>query len=379
MTFPWPAFLRRALWLRRARRALERGDRESCLELLREPSLALSARAEEMRLVVLEQWCREARRLAAAGKSGDVDGIVARLSVEDPTRASEMRRELGIATNGAVGARIGGILARVRASAGGASSRASSLPAQARSAATIAGMIASDPSGAPAGGDLVRFHIAVDDGGEFYVAGGPSLILGHLRSAEASLPFLADVENRHVRFTSSESFHGGMRWHIERLSARAVQVNGETLGDAPRMLADGDEVVLARNLALRFRQPDDTSGSALLELSQGAECQGVRRVVLLASGAAGRVRIGSKRNRHIPVADLEHEVTLEWSGGELRVSCAGGVRLSSGASGASSLAIPCPPVAASSFVVGARSNARPPFAIHVRPTEPPPSTAGHRS
>jgi len=146
-------------------------------------------------------------------------------------------------------------------------------------------------------------------------------------------------------------------------------------------LRDGDEVVLARNLALRYRQPDDSSGSALLELAAGAECQGVRRVVLLAPGEAGRVRIGSKRNRHIPVPDLAHEVLLVWSNDTLSVNCAGGVRLvgaAAASAGVPSLSIPCPPLSSSSFIVGAREKAGPPFAIHVRPPEPPPSSGAQR-
>jgi hypothetical protein len=120
----------------------------------------------------------------------------------------------------------------------------------------------------------------------------------------------------------------------------------------------------------------------VLDLSAGAECQGVRRIVLLAPGGAGRVRIGSKKSRHIPVADLAHEIALEWGPGQLSLSCAGGVRLSGGAldpSLAASISIPCPPRLALSFVLGARARAHPPFGIHIRPPEPPPSTGAHRS
>jgi hypothetical protein len=213
------------------------------------------------------------------------------------------------------------------------------------------------------------------------VVGGEALVLGHLRSHAASLPFLADVENQHVRFTCGESFHSGIEWRLERLAAREVRVNGKVLGETPQLLSDGDEVILAPNLGIRFRQPDPTSGSALLDLSAGAECQGARRIVLLARGRAGRLRIGSKTNRHVPVPDLAHEVELEWRARELDVRCAGGVRMSGGAidPAVRTISIPCPPELACSFVLGARPNARPPFGIHLRPTEPPPSSGAHRS
>lgn len=389
MSFPWPPFLSRALLLRRARLALESGDWGRCLDLVRDPSLALSERAEQLRRVALEQSCREARRLSALGETAGADGIVARLSVEDPHRASEVRRELGLPLARPRGERMGDILAQVRASIAVDPVRVSSA-IQAGSGrtgiaplrATIPSVVA-PPSHAPESDpEVVRFHVAVDDGGEFFVVGGAELILGHLRSEAASLPFLADVENRHVRFMCSESFHAGIQWRLERLAARNVRINGETLGEKAELLSDGDEVVLAQNLRLRFRQPDSTSGSAVLDLSAGAECQGVRRIVLLARGEAGRVRIGSKTNRHIPVPNLAHEIELEWVKDELRVRCAGGVRAAGGPldpSGATSISIPCPPRAPYSLVLGARTNARPPFGIHLRPTEPPPSSGAHRS
>src|SRR5213075_3059089 len=110
----------------------------------------------------------------------------------------------------------------------------------------------------------------------------------------------------------------GVEWRLERRAAREVRVNGTEIGDSPLILRDGDELVLAPNLALRFRQPDATSGSALLDLFAGAECQGARRILLLARGPSGRVRIGSKTNRHVPVPDLAHDVEIEWLRGELR-------------------------------------------------------------
>jgi hypothetical protein len=230
----------------------------------------------------------------------------------------------------------------------------------------------------------VRFHIAVDDGGEFLAVGGASLTLGHLRSS-ASLPFLADVEREHVRFTCNESFHSGVEWKIERLAARDARINGAPLGGEPHLLSDGDELALAPNLSLRFRQPDAASGSALLDLFAGAECQGARRVLLFARGSSGRVRIGSKSNRHVSVPDLAHEVEIEWLRGELRLSCAGGIRLAGAplvagdAQPMTSISIACPLQVACSVVMGARDRARPPFGIHLRPAEAPPASGAPRT
>ena len=397
MTFPWPSFARRVLLLHRARRALERGECARCFELLSDPCLALSPRAQSMRAATLELACREARRLASEGAVAQVEELVACLAAEDPERASATRRELGLPKSSA--SRMKGILARLRAapSAGFADSvnRVAGFAASANRdlgfahstsavgvshpRARIDPVAPTDARERDAQAEHVRFHLAVDDGGEFLVAGGRSLVLGHLRSPAASLAFLADVEASHVRFAYSESFHGGTHWTIERLDAREVTIDGERLGDGPRVLHDGDSLQLAPNLALEFRQPDAASGSALLDLAANAECQGARRIVLLAPGAAGRVRIGPKKSRHVPVADVANEIVIEWLDLDLRVSCAGGVRLAGSPSASGpSLALPCPPLAAYQLVLGARADRRPPFGIHIRPAELPPFSGASR-
>jgi hypothetical protein len=378
MTFPWPSFARRALLLHRARRALERGDCARCFDALSDPCLALSSRARELRAAALELACREARRLASEGAVACVEELVERLSAEDPARASATRRELGLPARSA--SRMRGILDRLRAAPGVGFARAPAIGVLAPRA-RIEPVAAIDARAGAAQPECVRFHLAVDDGGEFLVAGGRSLVLGHLRSSAANLPFLADVEASHVRFAYSESFHSGTHWTIERLDAREVSIDGRPLETGPRVLHDGERVQLAPNLALLFRQPDATSGSALLDLAANAECQGARRIVLLAPGAAGRVRIGSKRNRHVPVADLAHEIVIEWLERELRVSCAGGVRLAGApreGADASSLALPWPPTAGYQIVLGARADRRPPFGIHIRPAESPPFAGASR-
>ena len=64
----------------------------------------------------------------------------------------------------------------------------------------------------------------------------------------------------------------------------------------------------------------------MLELEHGAEAEGARRVLLLAPGAEGRARIGSGATRHVPVPDLEHDVTLLLEDRGVTLSCSGGVR-----------------------------------------------------
>src|SRR5262245_50155769 len=186
----------------------------------------------------------------------------------------------------------------------------------------------------------VRFHLAIDDGGELFVVAGPRVVIGHLRSRSADLPFLADIELEHAILTLADSFHGGPTWWIRR---------GE---EVPVPLADGELVELAANLAFVFHAPDPSSSSAVLDLRAGAECEGARRVLLLAPGAAGRVRIGRAPARHVQIADLVQDVTLELEGANLRIGGA---------------TIPCPPAQLVALPVPARGPGKPPLGLTLWP------------
>ncbi|MBK7643754.1 MAG: FHA domain-containing protein [Planctomycetes bacterium] len=215
------------------------------------------------------------------------------------------------------------------------------------------------------------FHLAVDDGGEFLVFAGESLVLGHLRSNGADLRFLADVESEHARLERHESFHGGVEWRVEPLGSASVRVNGVALSGA-RALVHGDRLQLGRNLGLAFRALDSASSSAFLELEGQAECEGARHVLLFSQGPSGRVRIGSKRHRPIPVPELEREVVLELAQAQLLLRCSGGLacgalRVSAGPQASLALELP---IRSSLFVeTGARAVGRAPFTLALRPSE----------
>jgi len=214
------------------------------------------------------------------------------------------------------------------------------------------------------------FLLAVDDGGEYFVASGDSLVIGHLSSPSADLPFLADVEALHARLAIGESFHSGPRWTLAGLAQAKILVAGRFLGAEPELLSDGDLVHLAPNLSFRFRAPDPSSSAAVLDLLSGADCKGARHVLLFPPGPGGRVRIGPRRDRHIAVADLLREVSLEIGDSALVVRCAGGVRVQGGVSSPGpdpALSLPCPPARSISVSVGARAPDRPPFGITVWP------------
>lgn len=389
MPFALPPFLRRMLALRRARRAVLAGDSGGALEILRDPALSLSDSARDLRERALENLCRAAGRALGEGDLEAARRALGVVSREDPARALEWDRRVLVDGHAPAADRssvtekpLVRLLSEMRAhrlaapssSRAGETERAFALVPSHNGPAANVPRAPEPMSSARALETLpVRFHFEVDDGGEFLAVSSDRIVLGHLRSA-ADLRFLADVEAEHVRLVRCESFHAGPSWQVERALARDVRINGRALEGASIGLFDGDEVHLARNLSFRFRQPEASSHSAVLELLGGAECEGALKVLLLAPGEAGVVRIGSKRNRHIPVADLEHEVSLKLSGNELWVHCAGGVRRTDNArasadeAGSSdTLIVACPPDAPQHLSLRARVRGRAPLGISLRP------------
>ncbi len=203
------------------------------------------------------------------------------------------------------------------------------------------------------------------------------MTIGHARAGESDLPFLADIDPLHVRLVRTESFHAGPGWRIEPIRDQDIALGGELLDAGGGALLDGDEVQVSPNLAFVFRRPEAASGSAVLELLHGAECAGVRRVLLFATGEEGRVRIGPGRGRHLRARRLQDEVTLWIDGNELVVESAADLRADgddvavqpAGPSGPGGLRLPCPPIGRTGFTVGRGGPKGPPFGVSLRGLE----------
>lgn len=376
MGAPLPRFVRRILLLSRARGALDRDELELALDTCGAPELELDPEARAVREAALDRLVKRATLQHELLDDGALEGSLAVLARHAPERAFQLRRDLAAldaATElhppASSRAALQALLQELRGNV--AESTAPVSPADPSPPA--AGSDAAHALPAPKEPACARlFHLAIDDAGEFLVAAGARFVLGHLRSARADLPFLADVEGEHAELRLEASFHGGERWRVVPLvPGRPVRARGLDVPAQGHELAHGDRVELARNLAFRFVASEPSSSSAILELEHGAECHGAVRILLLAGGASGRVRIGPRQRRLIPVADLALEVVLELTGDELSVACAGGLR--SGAAvvvpGPSArFAVACPPPARVDLLVGAR--ARPPFMLLFRPLVP---------
>ena len=211
------------------------------------------------------------------------------------------------------------------------------------------------------------FLLSVDDAGQYLIVPGERVSLGHLRSGVADLLFLADVGAVHAHLERTESLADGPAWSLHPVERERSFVNDKAITGATR-LKPGDTVRLGENLCFAVRQPDPASHTILLELQCGAECAGAKRVVLFGEGAGGRLRIGAAANRHVRVANLEHEITLVHRAGRLYVQCKAGVQ---GAEtvGAEGVSLPCPPPQRFDLSIGKPEGSRPPFGLAFEPSD----------
>lgn len=382
-----PSFLRRRLRLYEARRALLAGAPEEALDHLGDPALALSDGAARLRSRVLDLLCREAAKRAAAGEAAPARRLLERVADEDPERARLWRGriegeraarpdfELAPAAESGIRDALEGLLGAMRRER---RERSDARPASvAPRAATSTGINGSGSREVKALG-VRLFHLEVDDAGEFLVASGEELVLGHQTAGRADLGFLADLDPRHARIRSSESFHAGPGWTIAPVGSQRIEVASRVVPSEGARLADGELVRLSEHLAFVFRTPDAGSASALLELQHGAECEGAERVLLLRPGAAGAVRIAGRADRLVTARGLRHEVRLALEGGRLELSA--DVELRSSAlemasasalgEGHGSLAVDFPPARRIDFGLGVERGARPPFGFAIRPLDP---------
>jgi len=377
-----PYFVRRAWRLLEARRALFEGAPERALDHLRDPVLALSERADALRARAMDVLLRSAAYKAQEGRDASVARILSIAATEDPDRAGEWARRIQPAPERepvaderpSVG--LTDLLSRMRAREGVEPGSATTRP-PVRAKPRPRPEPTHEVSDAVRAEAPMRFHLAVDDGGEFLVVAGERVSFGHARARRADVPLLADLESIHAFLAWEESFHAGTSWSLEpsplleHVSPFArIEVDGRELRGR-RSLSDRDLVQLSQNLGLRFRLPEAASRSALLELLHGAEAEGAQRVIVLTPGTAGRVRIGPRANRHVPVAGLEHEVVLTLEASALRVACEGGVRLH-GADGspldaAREVCIPLPLERRVDVTANARPSQTPPFGLALAP------------
>ena len=220
--------------------------------------------------------------------------------------------------------------------------------------------------------------LSVDDVGDLFVLAGGRIQVGHAAAPESDLGFLGDIDGLHGVLELRDSFHGGAEWILSVVpGAGEIMVDGRGLSasDGPRQLHDGDRVRFGEAAEFLCRRTDPSSSSMILELQGRTNIDGARRVVLLAPGVAGRVRLGPRLRRHVVVPGITTDVALVarmGSGSEpgleptLTVSCAAGVRVGGGEPGEDVImGLPLP--SRIDLALGAAPNRMPPFSLGLRP------------
>lgn len=388
MPAPLPNFVRRAWRLLEARRALIEGAPERALEHLRDPALSLSGEAARLRERSLSALYRHAAQRAQEGRTQSVARLLGVVAGEDPGRAQQWSLQLGPRSLAQASAPEGrseeresnllGLLSKLRTQGGAAESAAGSGPderaageAQRPSSESFLPGSSGPPrdSAAP-----TRLHLAVDDGGELFCVCGDSVTLGHARLGEADVPLFADLAGLHARLERRSSFHGGSSWSLIPIGDVQLGVSGRKVGPEGEPLVDGDEILLAPKVSFRFVAPELSSSSVRLDLLHGLEAEGAQRVLIWVSGPEGRIRIGPKEGRTVPVAGLEHDVDLCWDDRVLKVSCGGGVRSNTGQSFEPELELPWPLVSRCQLLAAARPFTPVPFGLALEPVDLPGQT-----
>lgn len=193
--------------------------------------------------------------------------------------------------------------------------------------------------------------------------------------------FLGDIDALHGVLELRDSFHGGAEWGLTVVPGAAdVQVDGKPLcaSDGARALHDGDRVRFGEAAEFTCRRSDPSSATMILELEGRSTVEGARRVVLLAPGVAGRMRLGPRVRRHVVVLGIATDIALVArlepdSESTLSVSCAAGVRVGSGEPG-EDVIMGLPLGSRVDLALGAAPNRLPPFGLALRPRAQRPST-----
>ncbi len=327
MTPQLPSFLRRRLLLSDSRKALLAGEPGQALDLLDDTCLQGAVEAEKLRERILDLLCREAAKLESEGHPGEAARLFDRVLKYDAARVQVWRRRLDADAKGSQSASLSGVRREAQEGIIGAMesllgrmrderSRAGTKTEAAGSDHDLAPrVLSSTPE--PTEQGLSRsspiqpaFDLEIDGVGEFLVVSGSLVTIGHPGGQVADLRILADIDPSHVRLVCSESFHAGPGWRVEPVGEQVIAVRGQPIDPGGAVMHDDDEVQLAGDLTFVFRRLDAASGSAILELLHGAECAGRKRVLLLAPGPFGRVRLGPLSEGYFRTSRLKEEVTL---------------------------------------------------------------------
>ncbi|MEE2939618.1 MAG: hypothetical protein VX460_04470 [Planctomycetota bacterium] len=198
---------------------------------------------------------------------------------------------------------------------------------------------------------------SIDDVGDVLVAAfsGQPLELG---GAGSEVPVDGLPPGPRIGLEARESFKEGVSWVLRSDDGGSIELRDGILVDLTRAAGSSSGAAVAA----RVRRPDPASASLLLEL-QGATAAGrAARLLLLAPGPGGRVRVSGREGAHFGVHGLTHDVCLQLDGAALRWSCVGGAR-PAGGEPAPEVLVPLPVSSRLDLVFGAAPDRLAPFGV----------------
>lgn len=147
--------------------------------------------------------------------------------------------------------------------------------------------------------------LRVEEAGDWLVHPGNSLLIGAVGGGVADLPIMAAINSRHARIERR-----GERYRLV-LEPGAEGTRNYRRIEGSVDLQHGDRLKLGRSLEMRFRQPIEGNGTAVLHLEGDFQVHGCRRVVLAAEpGRDGAVVIGPGPKAHVELGQGADRVQL---------------------------------------------------------------------
>jgi hypothetical protein len=156
--------------------------------------------------------------------------------------------------------------------------------------------------------ELSRLMLWIDAVGGYLVCLGDELIIGQgIAGSGADIAIQADLSRQHAKIARIRE-----GYVIEPIHGR-VAVGGRAISEAT-LVSDGDEILLAASVKIRFRKPHVLSSSARLEITSGHRTQPhADAVILMAESCV----LGPKWQNHVVCRDWGGDVVLYRTDGQI--------------------------------------------------------------
>ena len=162
-----------------------------------------------------------------------------------------------------------------------------------------------------------RFQLWVDGVGGYLVCLSDEVVLGQAVPGTAvDIPILADISRQHATLRRVAGDYLIEPLHSTRVNGRSIR--------APVVLADGDQIELAKSVKLRFGKPHALSASARLTFLTRHRIQPSADSMLL---MADSCVLGPRRSSHVVCRDWSEDFILFRKDGQMYCRAAGPIEV----------------------------------------------------